>query len=328
MASGLSFEVLDLRHFAAPVLQPLLRAEGELWRKRLHWDYHISARLLTQYLDSHMLPGFVAIEGDRAVGYSFCVYEENKAIIGNVFALPGEGLNAALQARRVEETLLGEVISLLRNSPQVDRIESQLLLPPSGAFYESFTSAGFSIYRRLFMIKSLEWMWSAPQISISAGLELRTWRDEDLTAASRLIVAAYADHPDAYINDQYRTVHGSLRFLNNIVRFSGCGVFSSSVSHVIVDRVTGELAAMVLGSRVSSQAGHITQICVHPRFRRGGLARMLLSVAAFGFQRLGVEEISLTVTEENQHAIELYISEDFHNAHAFDATIWQRTRWA
>ena len=328
MAAGVSIEVLDLRHFAAPVLQPLLKVEGELWRKRLHWDYHISARLLTQYLDNHMLPGYAAIDGDHVVGYSFCVYEDSKAIIGNVFALPGEGLNGILQARKIEQMLLGEVIDLLRNSPQIDRIESQMLLPPSGSFFETFEQAGFTLYRRLFMVKRLEWMWSAPLVKLPANLELRAWRDEDLAPAARLISAAYRDHPDGYINDQYRTVHGSMRFLNNIVRFSGCGVFSPTVSHVIVDRVSRELVAMVLGSRVSSEAGHVTQICVHPAYRGQGLGRMLLGVAAFGFQRLGVEEISLTVTEENRNAIALYESEDYRQAHSFDAAIWLRRRMA
>ena len=36
-----------------------------------------------------------------------------------------------------------------------------------------------------------------------------------------------AGHIDASINDQYRSLHGSLRFLHNIVRFPGCGVFDA-----------------------------------------------------------------------------------------------------
>src|SRR3974390_1719570 len=87
MASGVSIEVLDLRHFAAPMLRPLLEAEGDLWRQRLHWDYRTSAKLLMQYLDSHMLPGYVAMEAGQGTGYGFSVYEESKAGIAAVFAL-------------------------------------------------------------------------------------------------------------------------------------------------------------------------------------------------------------------------------------------------
>jgi ribosomal protein S18 acetylase RimI-like enzyme len=139
-----------------------------------------------------------------------------------------------------------------------------------------------------------------------------------------LISEAYRNHPDAVINDQYRSTHGSQRFLHNIVRYAGCGAFSPQVSHVVVNRATREMAALVLGSRVSPESGHITQICVHPAYRRQGMARMLLSVAAFHFMRHGATEVSLTVTESNTEAIELYRTEGYAIAHVFDAAVWQR----
>ena len=327
MASGASFEILDLRHFAAPVLRPLLEAEGELWKQRLHWDYHVSANLLMQYLDSHMLPGYAALEAGQVTGYVFCVYEETKAVIGDVFALPGSHAEAR-SALEIEETLLLHLTELLVNSPQVYRVESQLLLHPSGSHAGVFLNAGFQIHRRLFMVRKLEGQYPAPQVSLPAGLELHPWREVDLNPAGRLIAAAYHGHPDSVVNDQYRSVHGSMRFLNNIVRFSGCGAFSAQVSHVIQDRATRELVALVLASRVSPQSGHITQLCVHPEFRSRGLARMLLTLVASCFLRQGVPEISLTVTEANIDAIELYHAEGYDCAHRFDAAVWQRGNYA
>ena len=327
MASGAPIEILDLRHFAAPVLRPVLEAEGELWKQRLHWDYSISSRLLMQYFDSHMLPGYAALEKGRITGYVFCVYEETKAVIGDVFALPGPHTEGR-SARQIEETLLMHLIELLVNSPQVDRVESQLLLHPTGSHDGVFLDAGFQLHRRLFMVRQLEGYEPTSYVSLPATLELRPWREEDLNAASRLIAAAYHGHPDSVVNDQYRSVHGSMRFLNNIVRFSGCGVFTAPVSHVVVDRASQELVALVLGSRVSPESGHITQLCVHPQFRRRGLARMLLTLASSCFLRQGVTEISLTVTEANTEAIELYRAEGYDCTHRFDAAVWQRNRTA
>ena len=323
MASGASFEILDLRHFAAPVLRPVLEAEGEVWKRRLHWDYHVSANLLMQYLDSHMLPGYAALEAGQVTGYVFCVYEETKAVIGGVYALPGPHTDDR-SASEIEETLLLHLIELLVNSPQVDRVESQLLLHSSGTHAGVFLDASFQIYRRLFMMRKLEGHYPASGVSLPHGLELRPWREEDLNLAGRLIFSAYHGHPDSVVNDQYRSVHGSMRFLNNIVRFSGCGAFSSQVSHVIQDRASRELVALVLASRVSPESGHITQLCVHPEFRRRGLARMLLTLAASCFLRQGVTEISLTVTEANTEAIDLYHAEGYDCAHIFDAAVWQR----
>jgi ribosomal protein S18 acetylase RimI-like enzyme len=98
------------------------------------------------------------------------------------------------------------------------------------------------------------------------------------------------------------------------------------VSHVVVHRTSRELVALVLGSRVSPESGHITQLCVHPEFRRRGLARLLLNLAASCFLRQGVSEISLTVTEANAAAIELYRAEGYDCPHSFDAAVWQRNR--
>jgi ribosomal protein S18 acetylase RimI-like enzyme len=330
MAANISFEILDLRHFGAHVLRPVLEAEGDLWMERLHWDYRASSKLLMQYIDSHMLPGYAALESGQVTGYAFCVYEESKAVVGDLFALPGISPELPAPpkgtpgpAHEIEETLLRHLLETLVNSPQVDRIESQLLLHPAGAHSAIFRQAGFQIYRRLFMVQPLEGHWSRPNVELP-GLELRPWRDEDLNPAARLISEAYRGHADSFINDQYNSVHGSLRFLHNIVRYAGCGAFSPMVSHVVTDRASRELAALVLGSRVSPQSGHITQLCVHPKYRRKGMARMLLSVAAVQFMRQGVSEISLTVTEANREAIELYKSEGYECRHMFDAAVWRR----
>lgn len=331
MAAGVTLEILDLRHFAAPVLRPVLDAEGEVWSKRLHWDYRASARLLMQYLDNHLLPGYAALESGQVTGYAFCVYEETKAVIGDVFAMPGQSpevdasANAGPEpAREIEETLLRHLLETLLNSPNVDRIESQLLLHPSGTHSTVFLDAEFEIFRRLFMVQQLEGHWSWPHVELPSDLELRPWHDDDLSAAARLISSAYSGHPDSLINDQYRSVQGSMRFLHNIVRYAGCGVFSAQASHVVAERNSHDLAALVLGSRVSPQSGHITQLCVHPNYRRKGIARMLLSVAAAHFVRQGVSEISLTVTEANTQAIDLYKNEGYECIHKFDAAVWER----
>jgi ribosomal protein S18 acetylase RimI-like enzyme len=317
MATCASIEILDLRHFAAPVMRSVLEAEGVVWSQRLRWDFGASIRLLMQYLDNRMLPGFAALDAGHAVGYTFCVYEETKAVIGDVFA-------ACADDHKIEQTLLRHLFELLLNSPQVDRIESQLLLHPSGAHADLFRGAGFQVFRRLFMVRPLAGLPAPLRVDLPGELELRAWRDEDLTPAGRLIVEAYREHPDSVINDQYRSAHGALRFLHNIVRYAGCGVFSAQASYVVVERYSRDIIALVLGSRVSQQSGHITQVCVHPHYRRCGLARQLLSLAAFSFMRQGASEISLTVTDANSTAVDLYLTEGYTCAHTFDAAVWQR----
>ena len=322
-----SIEILDLRHFAAPVLRPVLEAEGELWEQRLHWDYRASARLLMQYLDNHMLPGYAALEAGKVTGYVFCVYEETKAVIGDVFALPGpltvqtECPVRPTPGKRRCSGIFSSCCSTRRTSTASSR-NCCSILPASSlrpfARLDSRSSAAFS--------------WCSPgrPLEPAACGSARQPGTAPLArgrpgAAARLICEAYRDHPDSLINDQYRSVHGSMRFLNNIVRYAGCGTFATQASYVVVERTSRELVALVLGSRVSEQSGHLTQVCVHPAFRRRGLARLLLAQAAFSFMRLGATEISLTVTEANSEAIELYKDEGYQPAHSFDAAVWQRT---
>ena len=335
MTSGVSLEVLDLRHFSAPMLRPLLEAEAAVWRERLHWDYSASSRLLMQYLDSHMLPGYAAVDAGRITAYAFCVYEDSKAVIGDVFAMDCQPMHSAADSgllsngppqtpHEIERMLLRHLFETLQNSPQVDRIESQLLLHPAGSLFAVFNEAGFNLYRRLFMVQNLTAVHGQVRTAVPREFELRPWREEDLAAAGRLISEAYANHPDSLINDQYCSAHGSMRFLHNIVRYAGCGTFSPQVSHILIDRSTREMAGLVLGSRVSPQSGHITQLCIRPLFRRRGLGRMLLHIAAAEFWRMGVGEISLTVTEANSRAVELYQSEGYDCRHSFDAAVWRR----
>jgi ribosomal protein S18 acetylase RimI-like enzyme len=313
-------DVLDLRHFAASSLRDLLTEETELWQRRLRWDYRTSAKLLLDYLDSRVLPGFVATEDGRPVGYVFCVYEQHKAVIGDVFATA----NGRERANRIEGRLLEHTLELLQSTPGTGRIETQLLLHPKGQFREVFTQNGFDAYARVFMERQLRRERAAEMISVPASLHLRGWQDSDFAAAGRLISLAYQGHLDSVINDQYRTTAGSLRFLHNVVRFPGCGQFDPATSMVLAHRDSEELAGVSLCSRVNVDTGHVTQLCIEPSLRHSGLGRLLLMQCMQALSAQGLDYISLTVTEGNQEALALYRRIGFKSRHSFDAMVWQR----
>jgi ribosomal protein S18 acetylase RimI-like enzyme len=314
-------DVLDLRHFAASSLRDLLSEETEMWQKRLRWDYRASAQLLLDYLDSRILPGFVATEDGRPAGYVFCVYEQHKAVIGDVFATS----HARERANRIESRLLEHTLELLQSTPGTGRVETQLLLHPRGQFRDVFTRNGFDFYPRVFMERQLRREPPSATAPIPASLRLRLWRESDFSAAGRLIAFAYQGHLDSVINDQYRTAAGSLRFLHNIVRFPGCGQFDPTTSLVLAHRDSEELAAIVLCSRVNIDTGHVTQLCVEPALRHAGLGRLLLTQCMHELSAQGLTYISLTVTEGNQEALLLYRRMGFKSRHSFDAMVWQRS---
>ena len=332
MSSALQFELLDLRHFSAGSLRPLLEDESRVWSERLHWDYRGSADLLLQYLDSRVLPGYVAVENGRVVGYVFCVYEGHKAVIGDVFAIESRE-----SAGDIRNELLNRLLEMLQNTPGITRIESQLLLHPHGAHQQVFETAGFEVYERIFM----EWPLQGSGAALLDGsgslaaaqlsdrgpgpaLQMRRWSEGDLNPAARLIALAYHDHLDSHINEQYRTASGSQRFLHNIVRFPGCGYFDADSSHAIVQAGNPELAGLLLCSRVREDVGHVTQICVAPEFRGRGLGRLLMKECAGILARRRFSLLTLTVTASNQNAVSLYEWLGFRGTHRFDAMVWDR----
>ncbi|GGA77808.1 hypothetical protein GCM10011507_31310 [Edaphobacter acidisoli] len=329
MAIATQLEILDLRHFSARQMRPLLESEAHAWRQRLRWDYTNSTELLLQYLDSRILPGFVALDRGRISGFTFCVYEGPKAVIGDAYAQAPD----VAQTQLVSNTLLRHLIELLVNSPGVQRIESQLLLYDAGSIDDVFREYNFSLHPRLFMEYHLP-----PSASPFFGpngttlppdlpthIELCPWSPVYYQQAAELIHESYTGHIDALINDQYCSLHGSLRFLHNIVRFPGCGVFDATESWVLRDTRTQTLVGMVLCSRVASDVAHITQLCVAPAYRGANLGSLLLRHSIDHLSHSGFNAITLTVTEANRPAVHLYEELGFFTRHRFEAMVLDKT---
>jgi ribosomal protein S18 acetylase RimI-like enzyme len=312
-------EILDLRHFSSADLRPLLEEEVVLWGRLLSWDYAGSAEMILRYMDARILPGYAAIERGRVFGYSFFVYEQNKGVIGDLFVRNG---GRTPDRQEVEERLLTHVIETLQQSPGVHRIEAQLLAHETGEIARPFLAQGFSRHPRVFMTFDIA---SHPEIAptLAPEFEIRPWAEEYYQSAAAVITAAYRGHVDSDINDQYRSLPGSLRFLNNIVRFPGCGTFDSKSSIVVVQRRTRSLVGLILCSQVRPDVGHITQVCVVPEYRCAGLGATLLAATTHSLRERGFRSISLTVTQANDRAIALYKRIGFVSARVFDAFVWE-----
>ncbi|MHB8301754.1 MAG: GNAT family N-acetyltransferase [Acidobacteriaceae bacterium] len=326
MTSALQLDFLDLRHFSAQHLRPLLDEESSLWSTGLRWDYRNSASLVLQYVESHLLTGYVALDQGRVCGYIFCVYENHKAVIGDVFA-SREGVDEE-SAIAVELQLIERLLETLQHTPGLDRVEAQLLLHPHGLLGRPFEQAGFRLYSRLFMdldLRNLEDI-ALPGSRPTARDDgvYREWKASDFDLAPRVITAAYASHIDSEINDQYLSDSGAQRFLHNIVRFPGCGIFEPQASWVLADPKGHRILGLLLCSRVSAGVGHVTQICVTPEFQGKGAGKKLMQLCAASLKARGCEAVTLTVTEQNLSAVGLYRRLGYKTEHRFDAMLWMR----
>jgi len=312
-------EILDLRHFSSVDLRPLLEDEIDVWAQLLSWDYSGSADMILRYVDAKILPGYAAIERGRVFGYSFFVYEGSKGVIGDLFVANGGRLP---DPRQVESRLLVHVIETLQQSPGIHRVEAQLLMHETGVVSRPFMEQGFSRHARLFMTLLLEGVRN-PSLPSPQEVEIRRWAEQDYQAAAAVITTAYRGHVDSEINDQYRTLSGSLRFLNNIVRFPGCGTFDPDSSFVALHKRTRTLVGLILCSRVRHDVGHVTQVCVLPEYRSQGIGEALLAATTANLRERKFSLLSLTVTEANVRAVELYIHLGFDTKRVFDAFVWE-----
>jgi ribosomal protein S18 acetylase RimI-like enzyme len=275
--------------------------------------------MILRYVDAKILPGYAAIDRGRIFGYSFFVYEGSKGVIGDLFVANGGGLP---NPREVELRLLTHVIETLQQSPGIHRVEAQLLAHDAGSVARPFLEQGFQRHPRLFMVLPLSKP-PAHEAKRHPEGEIRPWSENEYQAAAAVITAAYRGHIDADINDQYHTLSGSLRFLNNIVRFPGCGLFDAEASFVAFDRTAKNLIGLILCSRVRSDVGHVTQLCVLPEYRSHGIGESLLAATTANLRKRGFILLSLTVTEANSRAVELYRRLDFSSKRVFDAFVWE-----
>jgi len=312
-------EILDLRHFSSADLRPLLEDEIAMWGRLLSWDYAGSAEMILRYMDAKILPGYAAIERGSIFGYSFFVYEQSKGVIGDLYVRDG---GRTSNRREVQERLLTHVIETLQQSPGIHRVEAQLLAHDAGEVARPFLQQGFSRHPRVFMNFDIR---KHPQTAptLKPEFEIRPWSEQEYQAAAAVITAAYRGHVDSEINDQYRTLSGSLRFLNNIVRFPGCGTFDPRGSFVVSHRRSRSLVGLILCSQIRPDVGHITQVCVLPEYRSAGLGVVLLAATTKSLRERRFQAISLTVTEANDRAIALYARIGFESIRVFDAFVWE-----
>ncbi|HWR37759.1 MAG TPA: GNAT family N-acetyltransferase [Clostridia bacterium] len=319
MARGAPVEILDLRHFSSFDLRPLLEDESSVWSRLLEWDYRGSAEMILRYIDAKILPGYAAIERGTVFGYCFFVYEGSKGVIGDLYV---DRDRDPQRIRAVELELLDHVIETLQQSPGIHRVEAQLLVHNTGEASRPFVQQGFHRYERLFMTMPLVCSMHTFR-AMSDEFEVRPWEDQYYQSAATLITAAYRGHVDSDINDQYRTTAGSLRFLNNIIRFPGCGVFDPAASFMAFHRSTRMPAGVILCSRVKDDVGHVTQVCMVPEHRGKGIGEALVGATHGALRARNFHQLSLTVTKANARAVSLYERLGFTTTHVFDAFVWE-----
>ncbi len=310
-------EVVELTTLTPADLDPLFHEEIGVWNKRFNWDFQPSAELLRRFVQIRSLYGYALIADKQVIGYTYHVSEGRKGLIGDFF-LKHEYASAVN-----EMLLLGATVQGIMLISGISRIESQLMLLRMPLAQPLPFHKHLTRHDRSFMgidrAAVLRLEPRTPEINVA----FCQWTERLGEEVAHLVSAAYRGHVDSEINDQYRTIPGARHFLTNIVRFPGCGMFSSTASIIAIDQRSGRACGACLASMVSAKSGHVTQLCVLPAIRGARLGYELLRQTLMRMVEAGCTTVSLTVTSSNVDAIRLYESVGFRAQSVFPALVWE-----
>ncbi|MGD0773125.1 MAG: GNAT family N-acetyltransferase [Candidatus Solibacter sp.] len=309
-------EIVDLRRLTARDLDSLLEEECRAWRNELEWDFEKSAELVRRFLDMSALSGCALVEDGEIAGYMYYVLEEDKGLIGDLY------VRQELRTMERENLLIEAALEAMVAFPAVKRIESQLMMLRHDAARPTPRADCLSAFERNFMRIDLKRA-ELGKGHVRRPMYVEKWSDHYHDAAAQLIAAAYEGHIDSRINDQYRTSGGARRFLFNIVQYPGCGAFFRPASLVALEGVSGRLCGISLASLVTTETGHLTQICVSPSVRGTGIGHELLRQSLTTLREMGCTSASLTVTTANEDAVKLYERVGFETIRRFPAFVWE-----
>ena len=324
----MGFEIIDIRRFEARDFARLLEAESRAWNNRLRWDFGASARIINSCLRDQRLSGYALVNDGKIHGYCFFFYDGDKGIIGDLYVHP------ELAGLGHEQNLLNHAVETLLGTPGLNRIEAQLPHYEQEDLSSCFVQRGFKPYLRRFMSLPLDRRTWTPTAARSAtandkawvreGIELTSWDQRLNESAAELLYQAYRHHVDADINDQYSSVTGAMRLVENIFHNQGCGDFLSRVSRMAVYNPTRRLAGILSVTAVRPRTAHIPQVAVGPSFQGLGVGTALMEAAFRDLARDGFEEVTLTVTDANSGAVRLYENLGFETFKTFGAFIYTR----
>ncbi len=306
-------EIVPLRQATPRQLDPLFEEEADRWLAEFRWDYRPSLALIRRFVETRTLEGCAALDEERAAGYGFYVFEDEKALLGGLY------ISCRAAEAGLPERLLAALLLSVKSRPEIERIEAQLI--PFGHSLDTVLQRHrFRLHTRQFMYLDLA---GAVERPCATPPRIERWTDRCFSGCARLIEHAYLAHVDSEINEQYRSEAGAHRFLRNVVLLPGCGQFLPEASFVIPGNGRNELYGVVLTSVVAPRVAHTTQICLLPELQGRGWGRALLEASLRALRAQHFEGLSLTVTSANSPAVRLYESKGFRTLSTFSAAVWQ-----
>lgn len=293
----------------------LLDDELLAWESELGWDYRKVQGILLSFIERGALPGYVAVEGQRPLGYAYFLAHASKGVIGTVYR------NGSGVSDEVVDRLLGAAVMVLQENTLIRRIEAQVLPFHGISLSDGFRQRDFDYFPRQFLERDLAQF--PPCRSHAVEEMIVPWNNTLLEEAARVAWFGYRNQVDSRVCEDYRTEEGCEGYLRSLVETPGCGTFLPAASRVALDS-RGAVCGFILVSRISQTGAMIPQISVLPPHQGRGLGGALMERALAALAAEGWRSVGLTVTVENRRALEWYERQGFRLRKEFGAFVWQR----
>ncbi|MBN2321141.1 MAG: GNAT family N-acetyltransferase [Acidobacteria bacterium] len=311
--------MLDLKYLPISYADPstlfsLMDEEEKAWLSDLGWDYSPIRRILATFIRQNLLPGYVAVYGNEAFGYTYFLINKSKGIIGAIY------VKATEHSQEITDKLLSLTISGLKDSPRIRRVEAQIMPFNDIDIKDIFAKNGFRYFPRRYL--SLDLNAGFLKRTPASAVKIVRWDSSRLSRNADILLKSYRNQTDAVICADYRTASGCESYLRSILENPGCGVFMPEVSFMGLEE-NNEPCGFIIGCRLSDGVGMIPQIAVHPSHQGKKLGNALMDRSLEEFRKLGFQRISLTVTPENGKAYEWYSRLGFKVGKNFGAFVWE-----
>ncbi|MGE3507438.1 MAG: GNAT family N-acetyltransferase [Vicinamibacterales bacterium] len=291
--------IVDWRTLSTRELARCYEVERAAWSNRFHWETADTWLRLEAARSAGALPGLVAYDGSRPVGWCFFLRHRGTIQIG--------GLSAG--AARTVDALLDAMLA----SPDVAGAEDVMaFVPEMGAPMQP------SLRQRAFEVRPFQYLVVALRPGTATEYACRSYHAGRLTAIADLLARAY---PGA---DRARPFapHGSpaawMEYTSQLLTQTGCGALLpwASVVEEAPDR-PGRLIGAVLTTAIERGTGHIAQIAVDAAYQGQGIGSRLLRTALTRLRQRGFSRATLLVSSSNATALKLYTRLGFERRGAF-----------
>ena len=310
-----SMDAVPLAKVDCEQLEDVFQQEIQCWREELFWDYRPAVSLIRKYISSRTLPGWaIRTDQGKVSGYSYYVVNHPVGYIGNLYLRPERA------TPEMYSHLLDKILHSLDSTAKIHRIESQLF-----AFNcdlaSLFESRGFAVVERHFLFLCLKQpeneQWSTHELE---GFPILRWEERFFNPAADVIYNSYQGSPDRLLCYDYQSQEGCVRFLHNLIHHPSCGIFAPETSLIALDS-QGELCGVLLTSKIGPGTGMIPQISVRSDCQGMGIGSGLLKRYFREARQNGLDQITLSVSDANHRAHQLYLRLGFQKKRDFHAFV-------